>query len=173
MLETIIITLSTMCILLCYAARTRREILIFSGLCGALYISYWFFCGEMTACAISVLSVLGCAVQFLTPEKHLQRTVMMRTAFTIALAILACAISLQSYNDILPVLAFTLARLAETLTKPANIRTGYLASGSVWMSFALVTSNPAAIVSNIVCLSVQSYIFYRDFIASRKALQTA
>lgn len=163
-------TLATVIVVMCYIAQKRRDILIYSGLCASLYVFYWYGCGEMTACAISMLAVVGVSIQLLTPEHLLEKTALPRTMFTALLVAAACMIRVQDFFDLLPVVGFTFARFSETLRRPVNIRCGYMICGIIWLTFAIITHNDSAVISNIVCMTVQLSLFYRDFIRPRLML---
>lgn len=174
MIEILAITIATAITIVCSFAKKRTHVLTCSFLCGSTYVLYWFLMGEMTAVAMSAIGAFGAIVQMCIPEQYLQRTMVPRIMFTLVLAAIGFAISYENINDVLPLMAFSVGRLAEIFSKPTSIRYGYMVNGSLWLSFSVTTNDQVAIAANLVTLSVQAYCSYRDMVLTPKAaLKTA
>lgn len=163
MLEYLIISLATAFCVFGNVQNNRKVMLLCGVLCAASFAVFWHLEGEMTAMGITLAAMTGTLIQLVTPDRLLQKTYWPRFIVTLALAAGVFASTFHGVEDALPMLGFTVARFAETFSRPQFIRSGYQFSGAMWLSFAAMTGNTAGIVSNIVILSAQSYALLRDF----------
>lgn len=163
MLEYFTVSLATAFCVFGNLQNNRKIMLLCGVLCAVTFAVFWGLSGEMTAMGITLAAMTGTLVQLLTPDRWLQKTYWFRFVFTLALAAGVFAFTYEGIIDALPLLGFSIARFAETLSRPQLIRGGYQFSGAMWLGFAALTGNFAGIVSNAVILAAQSYALLRDW----------
>ncbi len=177
MIDTLSICVATIFILVANFSTKRISMLSYALLCSFTYLIYWAFAGQMTALAMTVASVIGTLVQLAIPEKHLERTRPYRVAFAMTLGLIGFFISYKSPVDLIPLMGFLAGRVSETFTKPLTMRTGFMASALLWLTFAIVAQDVRAVLANVICLGGQIYSNCRDLNLlpkfEKKALQTA
>ncbi len=118
-----------------FHVKSRRRMLATKFTSDANYSTYYFLMGATPGALGALIAGLGGLVQALTPDRLMAKTKYYRLGIAIALALLAIHFSAAKANDMLPLLAIILGRLAEMAKTPQRIRVGMCLTFPPWIAY--------------------------------------
>ncbi len=133
------------------AFHTKRVHILLCGMVqNALFAMYWFSMHQYTAMSMALVGVTCIILQQFVTNFGVRFTIAMGAAS------IAYYISHDNWMDMIPLIAFSCGRIAETFNCHHRMRMGYQLSASAWFGFALITGDVMAIASNAIILLSQT-----------------
>jgi hypothetical protein len=105
---------------------------------GAIFAAYYFYgVGADSAVIACIISALSTGVQCLFNDKVLETTKSLRFSFGVIAAFIGVAVSVNTANEALPLVALVISRFAEIQSCKQRIRLGFLLVQILWVVYAL------------------------------------
>lgn len=115
--------------------KRRRRMLGTKFISDANYATYYFLMGATPGALGAIIAGTGGLIQALTPDRLMTKTRFYRLSAAIILACTGIYFTAQKTDDILPLLAVILGRLAEMSKTPQRIRIGMCLTFPPWVIY--------------------------------------
>ncbi len=130
--------------------KNRRRMLSIKFGGDILYGTYMIAIGGLSGGLASFIAATGGLIQIAMPEHKLDKTLKLRLGIALGLSVIAVAVSVRQFNDILPIMGLVIARFVETQKDPQRIRMGFLVSAMPWAVYNIVNGFYWPLIYNII-----------------------